>query len=79
MFKLWIGSADRRVQSAAQLRYNHEIEGVGGLQVLCVADLGVVWITGFKSEICAVGVPNEEDNAVLVTPEKDVPNGCRMY
>jgi tRNA-binding protein len=40
MFKLWIDLGNRKVQSAAQLGYNHELEESEGLQVLYVADLG---------------------------------------
>ena len=79
MFKLWIALGDRKVQSAAQLGYNHEIEEVEGLQVLCVTDLGEVRIAGFKSEVLTVGVPDEEGNPVLVAPEKDVPEGGKLY
>ena len=40
MFKLWIDLGEEKVQSAAQLGYNHSIDGVEGLKVLCVTDLG---------------------------------------
>lgn len=79
MFKLWIDIGEEEVQSAAQLGYNHTIEEVEGLQVLCVTDLGEVRIAGFKSEVLTVGVPGDKGNPVLVTPEKDVPKGGKLY
>lgn len=79
MFKLEVDLGDREVQSAAQLGYNHTVEEVEGLQVLCVTDLGEVGIAGFKSEILTVGVPDEEGKPVLVTPEKVVPEGGELY
>ena len=79
MFKLGIDLGDREVQSAAQLGYNHTVEEIEGLQVLCVTDLGEVRIAGFNSEVLTVGVPDEEGNPVLVVPEKDVPEGGELY
>lgn len=79
MFKLWIDIGDKKVQSAAQLGYNHTTEEVKGLKVLCVVDLGEVRVAGFKSEVLTVGVPGQNGNPVLVTPEKDVPEGGKLY
>ncbi len=79
MFKLWIDLGDREVQSAAQLGYNHTVEEVEGSQVLCVLDLGEVRIAGFKSEALTVGVPDEDGNPVLVSPEEKVPEGGKLY
>jgi tRNA-binding protein len=79
MFKLEIDLGDRQVQSAAQLGYHHEPEEVEGMQVLCVTDLDPVRIAGFKSEVLTVGVPGEDGNPVLVTPEKKVPDGGELY
>lgn len=76
---IWIDLGDQEVQSAAQLGYNHAPEEVEGLKVLCVVDLGEVRIAGFKSEVLTVGLPGEDGNPVLVTPEKDVPNGGKLY
>jgi tRNA-binding protein len=79
MFKLWIDLGEHKVQSAAQLGYNHSIDGVEGLKVLCVTDLGEVKITDFRSEVLTLGVPDKNGNPVLVTPEIDVPKGGKLY
>lgn len=79
MFKLWIDLGDEKVQSAAQLGYNHSVEEVEGSQVLCVTDLGEVRIAGFKSEVLTVGVPGEDGNPVLVQPGREVPEGGKLY
>lgn len=75
MCKLWIDLGDEVVQSAAQLLYHHTAENLEGKQVLCAANLGSIRIAGFKSEVLTLGVPGKDGNAVLVVPEKDVPNG----
>jgi tRNA-binding protein len=47
--------------------------------VLCATNLGSVRIAGFKSEVLTVGVPDEEGNPVLVSPDEDVPLGGELY
>ncbi|EHK01228.1 tRNA-binding protein, partial [Candidatus Haloredivivus sp. G17] len=73
--QLWIDLGEDKVQSAAQLGYNHSINDVEGLKVLCVTDLGEVKITDFRSEVLTLGVPDKDGNPVLVTPEIDMPKG----
>lgn len=79
MFKLWIDLGNEEVQSAAQLGYNHSEEELEGKQVLCVTDLGEVRIAGFKSEALTVGVPDDEGNPMLVSPNDNVPEGGELY
>ncbi|MFB6149915.1 MAG: tRNA-binding protein [Halobacteriales archaeon] len=79
LFKLWIDLGDREVQSVAQLGYHHKPETIVDEQVLCATGLGVVNIAGFESEVLTVGVPGDDGNPVLVTPEKEVPLGGLLY
>lgn len=79
MFKLKIDLGDREVQSAAQLGYHHEADKVEGGQVLCATNLGTVRIAGFKSEALTLGVPGDDGNPVLVSPEDEVPLGGELY
>jgi tRNA-binding protein len=79
MVKLWLDLGDETLQSAAQLGYHHSPETLVGMQVLCATNLGSVRIAGFKSEALTVGVPGNDGNPVLVTPEKSVPLGGPLY
>jgi tRNA-binding protein len=79
LFKLEVDIGDRVVQSAAQLGYHHAADELVGRQVLCAVDLGVVNIAGFESEALTVGVPGDDGNPVLVTPDEDVPLGGELY
>lgn len=79
MAKLWIDLGDETVQSAAQTGYNYEPEDLEGRQVICATNLGNVRIAGFKSEVLTVGVPDEEENPVLVGPDSEVPDGGNLY
>ncbi|MFQ3308556.1 MAG: tRNA-binding protein [Candidatus Nanohaloarchaea archaeon] len=79
MIKLWISIQEEEFQSAAQLAFNHEPEELEGKQVLCVTSLDYVRIAGFKSEVLTLGVPGEDGNPVLVTPEDEIPEGGKLY
>lgn len=79
LVKLRIDLGDREVRSAAQLGYNYEPDELVGRQVLCATDLGTVTVAGYESEVLTVGVPDEDDHPVLVTPEREVPAGGRLY
>ncbi len=79
MVKLYLDTGERELQSAAQLGYNHDPAALDGRQVLCVTDLDPVNIAGFRSEALTVGVPDDEGNPVLVTPDDDAPLGGHLY
>jgi len=77
--KLTIDLGDRTVRSAAQLLYAHDVAELPGTRVLCATGLGTVTIAGFESEVLTLGVPDEDGNPVLVTPDRDVPLGGKLY
>ena len=77
--KLRIDLGDREVRSAAQLLYHHDVEALPGRQVLCAVGLGSVSIAGLESEVLVVGVPGDDGNPVLVSPDERVPLGGRLY
>jgi tRNA-binding protein len=79
MVKLRLDLGEESLQSAAQLGYHHDAEELIGRQVLCATNLGSVRIAGFKSEALTVGVPGDDGNPVLVTPEQSVPLGGELY
>jgi tRNA-binding protein len=79
LVKLRLDFGDETRQSAAQLGYHHTAEDLPGTQVLCATDLGSVRIAGFESEVLTVGVPGDDGNPVLVTPETEVPVGGALY
>lgn len=79
MVKLWLDLGEETRQSAAQLGYHHDAADLVGRQVLCVTDLGSIRIAGFKSEALTLGVPGDDGNPVLVTPDNSVPLGGELY
>lgn len=79
MVKLRLDLGDESLRSAAQLGYHHEVDDLVGRQVLCATNLGSVRIAGFDSEALTVGVPGDDGNPVLVTPDEPVPLGGALY
>ncbi|MFC7046458.1 tRNA-binding protein [Halobacteriaceae archaeon GCM10025711] len=79
MQKLRIDLGDETVQSAAQTGYHYDPADLVGKQVLCATNLGSVHIAGYRSEVLTVGVPGDDGNPVLVTPDEEVPLGGALY
>ncbi|MFB6140124.1 MAG: tRNA-binding protein [Halosimplex sp.] len=79
LVKLRLDLGDEERRSAAQLGYHHDADDLVGRQVLAATNLGSVRIAGFESEALTVGVPGDDGNPVLVTPDEDVPLGGELY
>ena len=66
-------------QSSAQITQNYTVEQLVGRLVMGVVNFPPRRIAGFKSEVLTLGVDDDHGNVVLLTPERDVPLGSRMY
>ena len=79
-FKLWIDFGPLGVkQSSAQLVALYTAEALVGRLVAAAVNLGVRKINGFNSEVLVLGAPDEEGRVVLLSPDRDVPLGGRMF
>ncbi|QIN84944.1 tRNA-binding protein [Rubrobacter tropicus] len=66
-------------RTSAQLTAHYEPEGLIGKQVVAVVNFTSKRIAGFKSEVLVLGVPDENGEVVLLSPDKEVPEGGRMF
>ena len=66
-------------QSSAQITQNYTVEQLVGRLVMGVVNFPPRRIAGFKSEVLTLGVDDNHGNVVLLTPERDVPLGNRLY
>jgi tRNA-binding protein len=79
-YKLWIdfGALGEKT-SSAQLRSLYRSEDLVGRLVIAAVNLGTRNIAGFQSEVLVLGLPSADGQVVLLTPERDVPLGGRVY
>jgi tRNA-binding protein len=77
---LWIDFGEQGVRtSSAQLVDLYPAESLVGRLVIAAMNLGTRRIADFTSEVLVLGLPDEQGRVVLLTPERDVPLGGRVY
>ncbi len=79
-YKLWIDFGPYGVKtSSAQLTALYRPEDLVGRLVVAAVNLGEKRIAGFVSEVLVLGVADAEGRVVLLTPEREVPLGGRVF
>ena len=66
-------------RSSAQITRHYDPDSLVGRQVLCVVNFPPRQIGPVMSEVLVLGVPDQDDNVVLIAPDQPVPNGGRLY
>ena len=66
-------------RTSAQLTAHYDPEALIGKQVVAVVNFPPKRIAGFKSEVLVLGVPDENGEVILLSPDVDVPEGGRMF
>jgi tRNA-binding protein len=66
-------------RTSAQLTAHYTVEDLVGRQVVAVVNFPPKRIAGFKSEVLILGVPDEGGQVVLLSPDRDVLPGGRMF
>lgn len=79
--KLWVdfGPEIGERKSSAQITQNYTPEKLPGKLVLAVVNFPPRQIGPVMSEVLVLGVPDENGNVMLITPDKDVPLGGQLY
>ncbi|WP_276258522.1 tRNA-binding protein [Haloglomus litoreum] len=79
VYKLAVDFGSETRQSAAGLTDNYTKAELEGRQVLAVVNLGTVNIAGFESQCLVTGVDDGDGGVVHLQPEREVPDGTRVY
>ncbi|HVW66106.1 MAG TPA: tRNA-binding protein [Candidatus Peribacteraceae bacterium] len=66
-------------RSSAQITVHYTMEELVGRLVLCVVNFPPRQIGPFISEVLTLGVPDENGEVILITPDDDVPLGGRLF
>lgn len=66
-------------KSCAQLAPNYQVDNLVGKQVLCVVNFPPRQIGPAVSEVLTLGVPDSQHECVLISPDKAVPLGGKLY
>lgn len=66
-------------RSSAQITVRYQPEELLGRQVAAVVNFPPRQIGPFMSEVLTLGFPDKNGDVVLIRPERDVPNGARMF
>ncbi len=79
--KLWVdlGPELGIKKSSAQITRHYTPEALIGRQVLAVVNFPPRQIGPVMSEVLVLGVPDSDNEVVLLAPDQDVPLGGRLY
>ena len=80
-YRLWVdfGPEIGEKRSSAQITKHYTLEQLIGRQVLAVVNFPPRQIGPVRSEVLVLGLPDEDNQVVLIGPDKPVPIGGRMY
>lgn len=79
--KLWIdfGGDIGEKKTSAQITAHYTPEILVGRQVMAVVNFPPRQIGKFMSEVLVLGVPDQSEEVVLLTPDQAVQNGGRLH
>lgn len=80
-FKVWVDFGDTIgiKKTSAQITTHYTFDDLIGMQILGVVNFPPKQIANFMSEFLILGVSDNHNNIILMTPTKTSPNGARLH
>ncbi len=80
-YKLWVDMGPELgvKKSSAQITVHYDVNTLVGRKVMAVVNFPPRQIGPVMSEVLVLGVPDEDNEVVLLKPDLDVPIGGRLY
>ncbi|GLQ33844.1 tRNA-binding protein [Amylibacter marinus] len=80
-YRLWVDFGDPlgEKKSSAQITAHYQPEDLVGKQVMAVVNFPPRQIGPVMSEVLVLGVPDDQGEVILITPDRDVPIGGRLF
>lgn len=79
-FKLWLDFGPLGTKtSSAQLTELYTPQSLAGRPVVAAVNLGTRSVAGFPSEVLVLGLPDAAGRVVLLSPDREVPLGGRVF
>ena len=79
MLKIDFGTEIGIKKSSAQLRKNYNSDDLLNMQILAVVNFKPKQIGKITSEVLVLGLPDENNEPILVSPLKMLKNGSKLY
>ena len=80
--KLWVDFGSKigeKKKTAAQITEYYDPDALVGRQVVAVVNFPPKQIGKFMSEVLVLGFPDEKGEVVLVSPDRTVPDGGKLF
>lgn len=80
-YKLWVdfGPELGERKTSAQITKHYTVDELPGRQVAAVVNFPPKQIGKFMSECLVLGFPDSEGGVVMIGPDRNVPDGGRLY
>ncbi len=66
-------------KSSAQIKKNYQVNELINKQIIAVVNFEPKQIGNIISEVLVLGLPDMNDQPILLSPQKKMPNGIKLY